>query len=233
MLDLLQGKKGILFDLGWTLERPESGDWMITSLMREYVGEEKLEAASRGVLLEALQMGYQYLSERHLVQTLNEELKQFTTYYGIVNETCGFGLSEQQVYMLAKDRCLNMENYQFFDDSLQTIEALSKTYKLGVISDAWPDVMLQLGKCGFAKYFDSFTISCNLGVFKPDEKMFKHALKELNLRPEECVFVDDLAQNLKGAEALGITPIQMIANPESNLDNPYRKIKKIGELLTW
>ena len=32
--------RGIFFDLGWTLELPETGDWMLTKCFRKYISEE-------------------------------------------------------------------------------------------------------------------------------------------------------------------------------------------------
>jgi putative hydrolase of the HAD superfamily len=41
-------------------------------------------------------------------------------------------------------------------------------------------------------------------VEKPDERIYRHALEKLNVRPEEAVFVDDVPANINAAQALGL-----------------------------
>jgi len=42
---------------------------------------------------------------------------------------------------------------------------------------------------------------------KPDPEIFLHAAELLGLEPDQCVFVDDLAQNADGAKAVGMEAI--------------------------
>ena len=50
-----------------------------------------------------------------------------------------------------------------------------------------------------------------LGVIYP--RMFADALGKMGLPPEQCVFIDDTAQNLVGAQKLGIQPVQIRKKP--------------------
>ncbi|NDU72448.1 HAD-IA family hydrolase [Actinomadura sp. DSM 109109] len=56
----------------------------------------------------------------------------------------------------------------------------------------------------FADLFDAVVISCEVGMRKPDERIFRHALDLLGLAASECVFIDDIEHNVRAAEALGI-----------------------------
>lgn len=49
-------------------------------------------------------------------------------------------------------------------------------------------------------------MSSILGVFKPDEKMYKTALDELGIEPEEAFFIDDSPKNIEGAKVLDLNP---------------------------
>ena len=42
---------------------------------------------------------------------------------------------------------------------------------------------------------------------KPDPEIYKYTLEKLDILPEESVFIDDLEENIKGAEAVGIRGI--------------------------
>lgn len=56
----------------------------------------------------------------------------------------------------------------------------------------------------WAELFDATVISAEVGMRKPDEAIFRHALELIGLAPEECVFIDDIDHNVKAAEALGM-----------------------------
>jgi putative hydrolase of the HAD superfamily/hydrolase len=55
--------------------------------------------------------------------------------------------------------------------------------------------------------FDDIVISGEVGLRKPEPEIFLLAARRLDLKPEECVFIDDLALNVEGANALGMTGI--------------------------
>lgn len=55
--------------------------------------------------------------------------------------------------------------------------------------------------------FDDIVISGEVGLRKPDAEIFRLAAGRLGLETSECVFVDDLQQNVDGARAVGMTAI--------------------------
>ena len=68
--------------------------------------------------------------------------------------------------------------------------------------------------------FDDALLSYDLGVCKPDPAFFTSGLARLGLSAEECVFIDDLADNVASAVGLGITGIQFesMAQVEGQLE---------------
>ena len=73
----------------------------------------------------------------------------------------------------------------------------------------------------FLDEFDDRIISGDVGLAKPDIKIYQLAIKKFNLNPEESLFIDDKIENTKGAEQAGIKTIQL-QNPE-DLDKEIRK----------
>ncbi|MEV0382212.1 HAD family phosphatase [Nonomuraea sp. NPDC050643] len=55
--------------------------------------------------------------------------------------------------------------------------------------------------------FDAVVISGEVGMRKPEERIFRHALVQIGLAGEECVFIDDIEANIVAARALGIAGI--------------------------
>ena len=55
-----------------------------------------------------------------------------------------------------------------------------------------------------SKLFDGTVISADLGIIKPDPEIYRYAMKKFGLRPQEVFFIDDVADNVKGANDCGI-----------------------------
>ena len=230
MHDVLKDKKVIFFDVGYTLDYPASGDWMFTKKFYEIVGEQ-LRAYSDKEIQKARELSLEYLLKNHLVKNTDEEYQQFVRFYSDLSYYLKLSLTEEKVCVLAHDRTYNMENYIVYPDAKKVVEVLSQKYKLGIISDTWPSIEEQLCAIGVREYFSTSTYSCELGTFKPDEALYKDALKKCGCKAEEAVFIDDSVTNLEGAAKLGITPILIAANAASDVECPYLKIHSLSELL--
>ena len=230
MIRELQDKKVIVFDVGYTLDAPASGDWMFTGCFLKMAGEQ-LAARDKSDILRARDAGLRYLAERHRVTTVEEECRQFFGYYSIISDELKLNLSAEQREEAARDRAYNMENYIPYPGIREVLEVLGKTHKLGIISDTWPSIDRQLEAIGVAGYFSFRTYSCSLGVFKPDRRMYLDALAQAGVPAEEAVFIDDSPRNLDGAAALGITPILIAASPAADGNTPFLKIRDLRELI--
>lgn len=55
--------------------------------------------------------------------------------------------------------------------------------------------------------FDVVITSGEVGMAKPDRRIYLLAAQRLGLPPDECVFVDDLAINVRGAAAAGMVGV--------------------------
>ncbi len=58
--------------------------------------------------------------------------------------------------------------------------------------------------------FDEVIESSVEGVRKPDPEIYRIALSRLNIKADECVFLDDLGINLKPARAMGMKTIKVL-----------------------
>jgi putative hydrolase of the HAD superfamily len=77
--------------------------------------------------------------------------------------------------------------------------------RTGLISNSWgtsiydPDALEGM--------FDEIVISGDVGLHKPQPQIYQLAAGRLGVAPEECVFVDDLRENVRGAEEVGMTAV--------------------------
>jgi putative hydrolase of the HAD superfamily len=77
--------------------------------------------------------------------------------------------------------------------------------RTGLLSNSWgvSDYPRHL----FGDLFDAVVISAEVGMRKPEERIFLHAAGLLGLAPAECVFVDDIEANVTAAQAVGMTAV--------------------------
>lgn len=59
----------------------------------------------------------------------------------------------------------------------------------------------------FQGLFDATIVSGEVGLAKPDTEIYLLAATRLSLEPRECVFVDDLAVNVRGAARAGMVGV--------------------------
>jgi FMN phosphatase YigB (HAD superfamily) len=75
----------------------------------------------------------------------------------------------------------------------------------GLLSNSWGggDYPRDL----FPEIFDAVVISGEVGMRKPEPQIFLHAAQLLGLKPQECIFIDDLEANITAAEETGFTGV--------------------------
>jgi epoxide hydrolase-like predicted phosphatase len=87
------------------------------------------------------------------------------------------------------------------------LRSLRDTHKTGLISNNWSDLRDYLAREKIIDIFDHIIISAEVGVAKPEPEIFRIALKQAGVRPEEAVFVDDFYVNIEGCEKVGMKGI--------------------------
>ncbi|HEY8374174.1 MAG TPA: HAD family phosphatase [Pseudonocardiaceae bacterium] len=75
---------------------------------------------------------------------------------------------------------------------------------LALLSNAPASFARAVERQPWARYFAHLVFSGDLGVAKPDAKIFTELVHRLDARPEECLFLDDRRPNVDGARAAGL-----------------------------
>lgn len=89
------------------------------------------------------------------------------------------------------------------------IRSLHKKTTLGLLSDTDPLHWRHLhNNYPILKLFKTPTLSFEVGLTKPDPKIFRTAAKNINTPPKNCLFIDDLQPNVTAATATGLNAIQ-------------------------
>lgn len=93
---------------------------------------------------------------------------------------------------------------------LEVIKELKKNFKVYVLSDALDISQDDAITKDIKSRFDGYFVSYQEGLYKPDKEAYLNVLRKINLKAEECVFVDDILVNITVANSLGIKSILYI-----------------------
>lgn len=113
-------------------------------------------------------------------------------------------------------------NVRFFEGVRDTLTALKQRgFLLGIVTDTAHSVSTKLRwfeSAGIGHLWDAFVSSREVGVCKPDPRIYRAALRQLSALPGEAVFVGHKASELEGAKAVGIATIAFNPDPGARGD---------------
>ena len=91
----------------------------------------------------------------------------------------------------------------------EALDALRETYRVGVGTNMTADYQFRkLQKLGLLALIDFMVSSEEVGVEKPERKLFEACAVKAGCKPEECVFVgDNMTHDVRGAEAAGMRAV--------------------------
>jgi epoxide hydrolase-like predicted phosphatase len=105
------------------------------------------------------------------------------------------------------------------------LRRLKPRYKTALLSNAWDDLRGYIQRnWDICDAFDEMIISAEVGIAKPDPRIYAVALERLGVLAGEAVFVDDFIENIESAKAFGLNTVhfqgsqRMYADLEMILD---------------
>ncbi len=122
-----------------------------------------------------------------------------------------------------------------FEDTINVCEYLYKKYTLVIVTNGIKDVQLsRFKKSAINQYITDIIISDDIGISKPDPKIFEYALKKLNHHDKSSVIMvgDSLTADIAGGINFGIdTCWANLFNKENTTElKPTYEINKLTDL---
>jgi len=90
---------------------------------------------------------------------------------------------------------------------LELMRSLRPAVKVGLISNAWNGMRDWITRQSFADAFDNMVISAEIGIAKPDARIYQRAMQNLQVLPHESVFMDDTLRNVEAARKIGMQAV--------------------------
>lgn len=122
--------------------------------------------------------------------------------------------------------------WRIHDDVLPTLDELAaRGFRMAVVSNWDTRLRPLLKNLKLLSYFETATISSEMGFTKPSPVLFEHTLKKLGLPPSSVVHVGDSAtEDVEGAESAGVSGILVQRNGKSGV-NSISKLTDLTHLL--
>lgn len=118
---------------------------------------------------------------------------------------CGLStdLGEELAHVYLQER---RSRYRLYDDVPAALDRLSRDYRLVMVTNGMSDLQREkVAAVGLAKWFDRIVVSGEIRSWKPDSRIFRHALELAEVPCEEALMIgDNLERDVAGAGAVGI-----------------------------
>lgn len=128
-------------------------------------------------------------------------------HYGIHDVELADHLSEDYVYWSPRI-------VRLVPGTMELLEYLKPKYHLHLITNGFEEVQdTKLTLSGMKPYFETLTVSEEVGVKKPNPEIFQYALRKAHATAEESLMIgDEMAVDIDGARAAGIDTV--LFNPK-------------------
>ena len=105
--------------------------------------------------------------------------------------------------------------------AIETLSCLRENgCKTGLISDCTHEIPVVWPETPFAPLIDAAIFSCLAGFRKPDPRIYQLAARQLDVQPEQCLYVGDGgSQELSGALKIGMHPV--LIRPDADSSEPH------------
>lgn len=121
---------------------------------------------------------------------------------------CGLSpdLGEELAHLYLEER---RKRYRLYDDVPSALDALSAEYRLVLVTNGLSDLQREkVAKVGLERWFDRIVVSEEVQSWKPDSRIFRHALELAGVGSEEAVMIgDNLERDIAGAQAVGMCSV--------------------------
>ncbi|MGA7402259.1 MAG: HAD family hydrolase [Candidatus Sulfotelmatobacter sp.] len=122
---------------------------------------------------------------------------------------------------------------QVLPGTRKALDRIGARYRIAVISNADGKIENVLSRCGIAECFESITDSGIVGFEKPRPEIFEAALKTMNARADESLYVGDVySVDFVGARNAGMQAVLFDVSGAYR-DRKDPRVESVEELEEW
>ncbi len=140
------------------------------------------------------------------VDTHEEEVSYWQGFFQPMLKSLGIPHKHKSLIEAIARTYADSDSFECFEDVHPVLNELSKSYKLGLISNAFPSAEKIIDDLGLRNYFTHISLSFQLPskTIKPEPEIYTAAIKDVNVEIKNTLFVDDRWPFVKAAIELGM-----------------------------
>lgn len=128
------------------------------------------------------------------------------TFFKKIAKRCDLSMSKIEFYKAYTDIFTPIRT------TINLIRRLKSVYKIALLSNTnISDFEHIIKTCEVYNLFDAVSLSFKVRAIKPDKKIFLDAICKLRLKPEECIYIDDIEKYVEAANQIGINGIHYVS----------------------
>jgi putative hydrolase of the HAD superfamily len=135
-------------------------------------------------------------------------------------------LDRDNFFEVAYEHFAEADVWELYPEVFSVLEKLQPRFQLAVISNFDGRLRLILEHLGASTFFGHVFVSSEIGADKPDPEIYRRALKFVNLKPDQVLYVgDDPDRDWKAAAEAGLSVFK--------LDREKNSLRDLLALLKW
>jgi epoxide hydrolase-like predicted phosphatase len=142
------------------------------------------------------------------------------TFRSFVPEMLGMKLSESEIDQVC---AVWRDSFTPYPQMVELSKKLRERYKIAILSNSEKTNMDFYKSRSTFGHFDVLVFSHELGVVKPERRVYEILLERLDMKAEECVFTDDIEAYLVPARDMGMKTIHF-----RSVSQCKEELKKLG-----
>lgn len=91
-------------------------------------------------------------------------------------------------------------------------------FLVAILSNMVKEIREHMEHLEWLATFQNNTWSYELGISKPNVAIYRHALQKLGVLPNEALFIDDIAENIRAAEVVGLNAVLFTTPAQLQID---------------
>jgi putative hydrolase of the HAD superfamily len=188
--------KAVIFDLYETLITEFDPNWVRLPSVAERLGLDEISFAAEWKATWHNRMTGVLPDYPHALREICVRLKREP------DEAIIYELMQER--QAVKARCFS----RIEDDVVQVLRHLQhSSIRLGLLSNAAAEQVTAWHNCALSPFFDAVVFSFEVGLVKPDERIYQLACQQLGVAPAQTIYVGDGGDSeLTGAARAGLTP---------------------------
>lgn len=183
--------RAIIFDFGGVLQKKEINRDLITILAN---------------IIDVTPDSIKPLWNKHHDDLLTGNLTS-KEFIGVLADELNYQYNVNEIYSKWAEK-ISITKSSINHNLINYIRTLRQKYKVYVLSNMIDLAEEDEALTRLKRQFDGYFTSYRLGSRKPQPEIFRKLLAEINLKPDECIFVDDNKKNIIASVSLGFHSIQ-------------------------